>query len=72
MPPSSGTCAASQAQWAIGRAATSEVLEQARIDASAAIARFLRPNQPITTEYSGARLNLYVNAKDVVEGVVCG
>jgi hypothetical protein len=42
------------------------------VDATAALARFIRPNQPITMEYSGARLNLYLNARDVVESVVCG
>ena len=31
-----------------------------------------RPNQPITMDYSRVRLNLYINAKDVVEFVRCG
>jgi hypothetical protein len=48
------------------------LLERARVDAGAASARFLRPNDPITTEYSGSRLNLGLDARDIVRSVVCG
>ena len=71
-PPSAGTCAASEARWAIGKPASTELLERARVDAGARLARFIRPDQPITMEYSGARLNLYLNRRDVVQSVVCG
>jgi hypothetical protein len=71
-PPASGSCNAGQARWAIGQPASADLLERARADAAAALARFIRPNQPITMEYSGARLNLYLNARDVVESVICG
>jgi hypothetical protein len=71
-PPSSGTCVESPARWAIGQPASTDLLERARVDAGAGLARFIRPNQPITMEYSGARLNLYLNAQDVVQSVVCG
>jgi hypothetical protein len=71
-PPWSGTCADSGARWAIGQPASEELLERARVDTGAQIARFIRPNQPITTEYSSARLNLYLNGHDIVQSVVCG
>ena len=71
-PPVSGICAELPAQWAIGQPASARLLEQARVDAGARVARFLRPNQPITMDYSRVRLNLYINAKDVVEFVRCG
>jgi Peptidase inhibitor I78 family len=71
-PPASGTCDASKAQWAIGERATSEVLERARTAARAAIARFIRPNEAITMEYSPGRLNLGLDKRDVVMGVTCG
>ena len=71
-PPAAGTCVADQAQWAIGRAASATLLERARVDSTASIARFIRPNEAITMEFSPARLNLYLDEHDVVRGVVCG
>jgi hypothetical protein len=71
-PPSTGTCVADQAQWALGRTAAAALLERARVDATASIARFIRPNDAITMEFSPARLNLYLDEHDVVRSVVCG
>jgi hypothetical protein len=71
-PPATGTCVAEQAQFAVGRPASAALLERARVAATASVARFIRPNEAITMEYSGARLNLYLNERDVVRGVVCG
>ncbi len=71
-PPATGNCAADQARSAVGRPGTSDLLEQARVAAGAGLARFIRPNQAITLEYSGARLNLYLDGRDVVSAAVCG
>ena len=71
-PPATGTCDASKAQWAIGELATNDVLERARNAALAATARFIRPNQAITMEFSAGRLNLGLDKRDVVIGVTCG
>jgi hypothetical protein len=77
VPPSSASCDAAKAQWAIGERAigeraSAELLERARISAAAGTARFLRPNQRITLEYLGSRLNLGLNEQDVVRSVTCG
>ena len=71
-PPPTGTCVAEQALWAIGRVASASLLERARVDSTASIARFIRPNEAITMEYSPGRLNLYLNGRGVVHSVVCG
>jgi Peptidase inhibitor I78 family len=71
-PPSSGTCDAAQAQWAVGEPASNDLLERARVAAKASIARFIRPNEPITMEFSPARLNLGLDKHDVVASVTCG
>jgi hypothetical protein len=71
-PPLSVTCDASAAKWAIGEPASDDLLERARVAAGARLARFLRPNQPITLEYLGWRLNLGLDTEDIVKGVVCG
>jgi hypothetical protein len=71
-PAATASCDAAKAQWAIGEQATAELLEQARVAAAAGSARFLRPNEPVTMEYLGSRLNLALDAKDVVRTVGCG
>lgn len=71
-PPASGRCNDTAARFAIGQRATADLLESARSAAGASTARFLRPNQPITTEYIGSRLNLDLNTQDIVRAVSCG
>jgi hypothetical protein len=71
-PSASGTCDASKAQWALGERAGNDLLERARNAAQAATGRFIRPNQPITMEFSPGRLNLGLDKRDVVIGVSCG
>jgi Peptidase inhibitor I78 family len=70
--PASGTCNAAKAQWAIGQRASSDLLERARNAAEAKVARFLRPNEAITLEFSPVRLNLGLDQKNVVTSVTCG
>jgi Peptidase inhibitor I78 family len=72
LPPASGTCDATKAQWAIGERASAELLERARLAAAAGSARFLRPNDRITLEFLASRLNLGLNEQDVVRSVSCG
>jgi hypothetical protein len=72
LPPSGGSCTASQAQFAVGDRASDDLLERSRTAAGASIARYLRPNQPITLEFLGSRLNLKLDDKDVVTSVSCG
>ena len=65
-------CTADAARGAIGKAATPEVVEQARRAAGAVIARVLKPGQVVTMEYRGDRLNVDVDEGNVVTGVRCG
>ena len=71
-PAPSGSCDATKAQFALGERASQELLDRARVAAGAGAARFIRPNEPITLEFSPARLNLNLNTKDVVQSVYCG
>jgi hypothetical protein len=66
------SCNADAARGAVGKAAAPEVVEQARRDAGAAIARVLKPGQVVTMEYRGDRLNVDVDDGDVVTNVRCG
>jgi hypothetical protein len=71
-PPPSGRCDATKAQSALGERASGELLDRMRVAAGAAAARFIRPNERITLEFSPARLNLNLNTRDVVQSVYCG
>jgi hypothetical protein len=70
--PGAEACDASRAADAVGSPATAEVLERARVAAGASVARFLRPNEIVTMEYLGSRLNLGLDKGNVVTSVRCG
>lgn len=70
--PVGGACHAEGARAAVGKGASAQVVEQARVAAGARMARVLHPGQIITKEFDGERLNLEVNAKGVVLAVRCG
>ena len=74
MPGADGVlrCDADAARGAIGQEATAEVVEQARRDAGADLVRTLNPGQVVTMEFHNSRLNLSVDANNVVVDVSCG
>ncbi|WCM53484.1 I78 family peptidase inhibitor [Pseudomonas sp. WJP1] len=65
-------CEAKAAEFAIGKQASPQLLEQARARAGAQNARFLQPNDMVTLEYRSDRLNLNTDANRVVTRVNCG
>jgi hypothetical protein len=71
-PPYTGQCDAGQARWAIGQAATADVVERIRIDTRSQAVRTIRPGQAVTMDYSAARANVHVNERNAITGVTCG
>jgi len=72
-PPQPQGCDAEAAKpAALGQPATAEVVERARIDAGAQIARVLKPGQMVTMEYREGRLNIDVDAANVIVNLRCG
>lgn len=65
-------CNPDAARSAIGKQATAEVVEQARVAAGADVARTLAPGQMVTMEFHNSRLNLSVDGGNVVVDVSCG
>jgi len=59
-------------QFAIGNPASHELLERARVAAHAASARYLRPNEAVTMEFLGSRLNLKLTREGIVLSAYCG
>jgi hypothetical protein len=71
-PAAAVACDRAKAQWALGQSGDAALLEKARIDSGAKIARILKADQAVTMEYNESRLNLRVDAKGVVNNVNCG
>lgn len=70
VPPTS--CDATRAEWAIGQTLDEALLERARVDAGASQVRSRKPDQVVTMEFNGERLNVDVDAAGNVTGVRCG
>ena len=70
--PDNGGCVASRAQWAVGQRATDDLLEKARVAAEARVARFVRHDEAITTEFMFGRLTLFLDNRRDVQTVICG
>lgn len=71
-PPYTGQCDASKASWAIGRAATADVVERVRIETTSQAVRVIRPGQAVTMDFSAARVNISVNDRNAITGITCG
>jgi hypothetical protein len=65
-------CVTEPARWAIGKAATADVVERIRIDSRSAVARVIHPGDVITMEYSFQRVNITVNERNAIIGISCG
>ncbi|MDQ3269288.1 MAG: I78 family peptidase inhibitor [Pseudomonadota bacterium] len=57
---------------AIGKAATPEMVERARVQAGARLTRVIKPGQMVTMEYYEDRLNIDVNESNVIVNLRCG
>lgn len=67
-----GRCDAQGAQFAVGKPASPQLLEEARSRSGSQIARILKPNDVITLEYRSERLNLNADDSGTVTRVNCG
>lgn len=65
-------CNAEAARSIVGKSASSDVIEQARSAAGADTARTLKPGETTTMEFNGNRLNIDVDANNMVTNVRCG
>ena len=72
LPPTRRTCNADAAAGHVGREATPDVVSAAQRDAGASAARVLKPGQMVTMEYIEGRLNIDVDASNVITSIRCG
>ncbi len=71
-PPPPARCDASQVQGLVGQTYSDAMQSQAKDDADASEVRVIKPNQPVTLEFIGERLNIEIDDKGVITGVRCG
>lgn len=65
------TCNADAIQWAIGQPATKAVIDRAQRESGAKAVRVLKPGTAVTQEFMYGRLNLNVDASNVIKTVSC-
>lgn len=72
-PPSvAGNCDSAAVQDLIGKQASPELLDQARRNSGAEVARLLRPGDAVTLEYNAQRLNLAADEDGRIQRIHCG
>lgn len=71
-PEPQAQCNAEGARFAIGQPASAQLGATARVRAGAESVRVLKPNQAVTMEFNGGRLNLVVDARNRVTAARCG
>jgi hypothetical protein len=71
-PAPQAKCNADGARFAIGEPASAQLEAAARVRAGAESVRVLKPDQVVTMEFNGGRLNLVVDARNGVTAVRCG
>ena len=79
-PPSSSVsppvgamqCDAGKGQTAVGQTATQPVVDKVIADTGSRTARVVRPGQAVTMDYREDRVNINVDAKNVIVSVACG
>ena len=71
-PAPVAACNAAPAQYAVGRTQTATLVEEVRQKSGSTMARVLRPNQVVTMEFNGQRVNVVVDAGNKVTAVRCG
>lgn len=65
-------CDASKAQWAVGQAASPDVVDRVVKDSGSRASRVLKPGQPMTMDYREDRVNIHTDDKNVITEVKCG
>lgn len=63
-------CSAENYLSFVGQKLTPEVTE--KIQAQSSVIRIIRPNQAVTMDYNGARVNIHLDDKDQIIQVTCG
>lgn len=69
---SAAACDTAPVSWAIGNAASPEVVERAQFESRSRDVRVIEPGQAVTMDYRHDRLNLHVNERGAITRLTCG
>jgi len=74
LPPGASAmrCDASKVQSTIGKTATQDVIDRAVADSTSGAVRVIKPGQAVTMDFSESRLDLEVDAGNVITKASCG
>ncbi len=65
-------CRTEPVQWAIGQAATQEVMGRVWRESGAGLIRPIAPNQAVRRDQRPDRVNVSIDASNVITGIDCG
>ena len=65
-------CNADAAKRYVGQPATAANVEAVRVASGATLVRALKPDQMVTLEYRGDRVNVLQDAAGIIERISCG
>lgn len=68
----SGTCHADRVQWAVGQAATQEVTGRVWRESGSGLIRPIAPNQAVAANQRDDRINVYIDAGNIITRITCG
>lgn len=71
-PPQATQCDAERASWALGRAASAEVVDEVRAATQSSQVRVIAPGQMVTMDYIPVRVNIHVNERNAITRITCG
>ncbi|MNO87955.1 Peptidase inhibitor I78 family protein [compost metagenome] len=69
---SADRCNAQPVQTLIGKPVSASLVDEAKRSSGAHVARVLNPNDPVTMDYNSLRLNIDVDAQQVIRQIHCG
>ena len=72
LPPQLQACNADVVQGEVGQPATAERIEAIRARSGSQVVRVVRPGQMVTMDFRGDRVDIRVDAQDVILSVSCG
>lgn len=67
-----GVCHADRVAWPVGKPANEQVMKQAWQESGSGLVRPIAPGQALTRDFRPDRLNVSINASNVITQVNCG
>lgn len=70
--PGTGQCNADAVQWAVGKPNNQANFDRVWKESGAGLVRPITPNQAVTMDYRQDRVNLHLDANNIITKITCG